>query len=148
MTVEARYRRFLLATALVIYGGAVVELWLVEHVEGWLQWVPFGLAAAGGAAALWVRVAAGRRAVGVLRAVSALVVAGSVWGVVLHVQGNLAFEREVRPDAPFWEALWEAAGGVSPLLAPGTLALAAVLAAAATYRHPALRPGDALRQPA
>ncbi len=146
MTVEARYRRFLLATALVIYVGAAVELWLVEHVEGVYQWVPFGLAAIGAASALAFRASASRRTGGVLRASSAVVVAGSVWGVVLHVRGNLAFEREVHPDAPLWGALREAAGGVSPLLAPGTLALAAVLAAAATYRHPAL--SDRARQPA
>ena len=149
MTVEARYRRFLLATALAVYAAAAVELWLVGHVESVYQWVPFGLVAVGGGAAVWVRVAAGRRSIAALRAASVLVVAGSAWGVALHVLGNLEFEREVHPDAPLAGALWEAARGVSPLLAPGALALAAVLAAAATVQHPALRavaPGA--RQPA
>lgn len=132
---EARLRRFLLATAAVVYVGAAVELALVGHVEGALQLVPFGLVGAGLAAVLWVRASASAASVKTLRLVSAVVAAGSLWGIALHVKGNLEFEREVNPDLSLPDALWEAAQGVSPLLAPGTLALAAVLAAAATW-HP------------
>lgn len=144
-SVEARFRRFLLGTAAVVYLAAAVELWLMGHYEGWQQWVPFGLIGIGVATALWVRAAASRRSIGSLRTASALVVAGSVLGVFFHVQGNLEFEREIRPAEPLTRALWEAAQGASPLLAPGTLALAAALAAVATYRHPRLpaaRPVD------
>lgn len=147
-TLEHGYRRFLLWTALVIYAGSAVELALVGHVESLYQCAPFGVLALGGAAVVWTLVSASARAVVAVRAAAAVSVAASLWGVVLHVQGNLAFEREVYPDAPLWGALWKAARGVSPLLAPGTLALAGILAAAATWRHPALRPVDGERQPA
>ena len=147
--VTAQYRRFLFATALVIYLGAAAELGLVGHIEGWTQIIPFVLIALGLVAVLWAYLGraqtagaqtagAGRRALQAVRVTSALAVVGSVLGVGLHVKGNLEFEREIRPDAPLLGALWEAAQGASPLLAPGALALAGVLAAAATWRHPAL----------
>ena len=140
--VAAQYRRFLFATAAVLYAGAATELWLVGHYHDWLQSIPLVLIALGLAAVLWARTAgAGRRALGAVRLTSALVVGGSVLGVGLHVKGNVEFEREIHPDAPLMGALWEAAQGASPLLAPGALALAGVLAVAATWRHPAL--GDA-----
>ena len=145
--VVGRYRRFLLGTAAAIYVGAAVELGLVGHYADRLQIAPFVLIALGLGSVVWAHLAtreggvvgAGRALVAV-RLASALVVAGSVLGVVLHVKGNLEFEREVHPAAPLAAALWEAARGASPLLAPGALALAGVLAAAATWRHPALRP--------
>lgn len=146
--VENGYRRFLLWTAFAIYAGSGVELALVGHVESVYQWVPFGVLAVGGAAVVGAVTSPSARSLATLRAVALVSVVVSLWGVILHVRGNLAFEREVYPDAPLWGALWEAARGVSPLLAPGTLALAGVLAAAATWRHPALGPTDEDRQPA
>ena len=145
--VAGRYRRFLLGTAAAIYVGAAVELGLVGHYADRLQIAPFVLIALGLGSVVWAHlttrgggVAGAGRALVAVRLASALVVAGSVLGVVLHVKGNLEFEREVHPAAPLAAALWEAARGASPLLAPGALALAGVLAAAATWRHPALRP--------
>ena len=143
------YRRFLLGTAAAIYAGAAVELALVGHYVSLAQVAPFVLIAFGLGSVAWAHLAtrvggAGRGRAGwalwAVRAASALVVVGSVVGVVLHVKGNLEFEREIHPGAPLLGALWEAARGASPLLAPGALALAGVLGAAATWRHPALRP--------
>ncbi|MDT0631870.1 hypothetical protein RQM47_14855 [Rubrivirga sp. S365] len=160
--VASQYRRFLLGTAVAIYVGAAAELALVGHYEGWTQVVPFVLIALGLGAVLWAHIGsraggaqpggaqtagAGRRALLAVRLTSALVVAGSVVGVGLHVRGNFAFEREIHPAAPLGGALWEAARGASPLLAPGALALAGVLAAAAMWRHPALRQTPPPRPP-
>jgi hypothetical protein len=77
-----------------------------------------------------------------LRVVMALVVLGSLVGVYLHVESNLLFLREITPNATLREAVFGALGGANPLLAPGILALAAVLALAATYYHPALQKGE------
>ncbi len=65
-----------------------------------------------------------------------LVAAGAVIGVAQHLQGNLAFEREIYPHAAIGDLLWSAVRGVAPLAAPGGLILGAV-AASATWRHPA-----------
>ena len=53
------------------------------------------------------------------------------------MRGNLRFEREIFPDAPTAELIGRALSGVAPLLAPGDIALGA-LVSVATYRHPAV----------
>lgn len=136
--VESQYRRFLLATAAVTYLAAAVELVLVEHYADVLQAVPFVLIAAGLTTVVWAWASPTPRALWALRVVAAVVIVGSVVGVGLHVNGNLAFALEIRPSAELREVLWEGASGGNPLLAPGMVALAAVLAAAAAYRHPNL----------
>jgi hypothetical protein len=78
--------------------------------------------------ALWVGV----------RRTHGLLVAGSLFGVYEHIEHNLAFELEIRPGAGLGDVWFEALKGASPLLAPGILVLAAILAIAATYYHPAL----------
>ena len=64
--------------------------------------------------------------------------AGALLGMYLHLDFNLAFEREVQFGAPFGQLLGFALRGIAPLLAPGGLALGGMLAATATYHHPAL----------
>lgn len=136
--VAQQYRVFLLGLAAFIFAGTALELWLVEHAESAVQLVPFALCGLGlgsAGAALFVP----RRGVLLtLRTVMGIVALGSLFGVYEHAWHNLAFELDIRPGAAVRDVLWEALSGASPLMAPGILALAAVLAAAATYQHPAL----------
>jgi hypothetical protein len=137
--VLARLRRFLLATSALLLAGTVVELLLVGHTEDFAQWIPFALCALGLAAvpvALW---RPRRGALLALRAWALLSALGSLYGVYEHVAGNLALQREVNPTATGAEVLMGALDGGNPLLAPGVLTLAAALALAATYQHPAVR---------
>ncbi|MBL8156945.1 MAG: hypothetical protein JNM70_22415, partial [Anaerolineae bacterium] len=60
-------------------------------------------------------------------------------GLGLHLLGNTQFEQEIRPSAAAVDVLLEALKGANPLLAPGILALAGLLAIAATTYHPMLR---------
>ena len=106
-----------------------------------MQLIPFVLCGLGLAAVLWALLRPRRPALLALRACMAVAVLGSLYGVYEHVAGNLAFHREVHPNAPAAEVFMGAVGGSSPLLAPGILALAAVMAMAATYYHPALTKG-------
>ena len=135
---ESGLRSVLFWASVGTYVGAIVELALVEHWHGWQQWLPFVMAGAGVAAAVAASRALTSRTVRALRAVSALVVVGSVAGMVLHVRGNAEFALEVRPDTTGLDLVLEAATGASPLLAPGMMAVAAVLGAAWSWRHPAL----------
>ncbi|WP_420457060.1 hypothetical protein [Rubrivirga sp.] len=137
VSVERQLRRFLLATAAVTYLAAAVELLLVEHYEDVWQLAPFGLIAVGLAAVAWVARAPGSQSVRALWVAGGLAVAGSVLGVVLHVKGNAAFALEIEPDLGLAAATWEGLSGGNPLLAPGMVALAGVLGAAAGWRHPA-----------
>lgn len=140
-TVEERLRRFLLIVAALIFVGTVAELWLTEHTEGFVQWLPFGLCALGAGATLAARYAPRRGVLLTLRGVMVLIALGGGFGFYEHLAHNLAFEQEIRPNAAFIEAFGEALYGASPLLAPDILVLAAILALAATYEHPALERG-------
>jgi len=137
-----RLRRFLLVTSALLFAGTLGELWLINHTEDVVQFVPFVLCGLGLLILLLVRLHPRRATMLVLRAVMVLVVLGSLVGIYLHVESNLAFVREINPNAPAREAIFGALGGANPLLAPGILSLAAMLAMAATYYHPALKKGE------
>ena len=128
------FRRFLLGVAAAVYAGAAVELVLVDHYEDWKQLVPFVVIVLGLGTSAWLASSPGASAVRAVRVVAGLAVAAAGVGVGLHLWGNLEFVREVNAGAGFAEALWDALSGGNPLLAPGMVALAGVLAAAATYR--------------
>ncbi|HEU4595174.1 MAG TPA: hypothetical protein VFS10_08375 [Pyrinomonadaceae bacterium] len=133
--VLARLRRFLLAFSVLLLGGSLVELFLVEHTEDAVQLIPFALCGLGALAALAALFKPRRATLLALRACMLLVVAGSLFGIYQHVSHNYAFQQEVNPNATGGELLRGALGGANPLLAPGILAVAAVLALAAAYRH-------------
>jgi hypothetical protein len=141
----SRLRRFLLVFSIGLMGGALLELWLIEHMEDPVQFIPFGLCALGTLAALAVLARPRRATLIALRVCMALVVIGSLLGIYLHVEGNYALQREISPNATAGAALSDALSGANPLLAPGILAVAAVLALAATYRHAALGKEDRQR---
>ena len=141
--VLARLRCFLLALSVALLAGAVVELWLVEHTEDPVQLTPFVLCALGAAASVVALARPNRATLWALRAVMLLVAAGSLLGVYLHVESNAELERELNPGMSAGRVWFGALGGANPLLAPGVLAVAALLALAATYQHPALAGGGA-----
>jgi hypothetical protein len=135
---ERRLRAMQLAIAAAGFAGVIAELVLHEHwAEPW-QVVPFFLCGAGIAAIAAFAARPGGATARVLRVVMLSAAVGAVAGIVQHLQGNMAFEREIFPESPVSELLGDALRGVAPLLAPGGIALGALLAAAATHRHPAL----------
>ena len=137
----SRLRRFLLVFSVLLFGGAVVELWLVNHKEETLQLIPFALCALGTVAVLAALFRPRRATLWLLRGTMALVVCGTLLGIYLHLDGNIDFQREIDPSAPASDMLLSVLGGANPLLAPGILSISAVLSLAATYYHPALAKG-------
>lgn len=135
---ENRLRQFLLAAAAAMCWGTIAELGLAGHTQEPLQWVPFILSGVGLAAvgAFWLRPAP--TTVRILRVAMVLVALGGVIGVMVHLAGNREFVLETKPQTDFLASIWLALRGGAPALAPGILAMTASLAAAATYRHPAL----------
>ena len=130
-----RLRRFLLVLSVLLFGGALVELWLIGHTKELIQWLPFGLCVVGSLSALLVLFRPGPGTVRILRICMALIGLGTLLGVYLHVEGNVLFAQEVQPNSQTTELVWKGLAGANPLLAPGILAVAAVVAAAATYRY-------------
>ena len=141
--VLARLRRFLLVFAALMLCGALVELWLAQHTENFVQLVPFILCGLALLALLAALLRPRRATVRTVRACAWLLLAGSLYGVYEHFTNSVEFQREIDPSASTADALASALGGPNPLLAPGILAAAAVLALAATYRHPTLGRGEA-----
>ena len=138
ITVEQRLRAFLLGLSAWLCAGTIVELFLAKHTEDPVQFVPFVLCGIGlvALAAAWRR--PGRATLLALRGVMGALMLGSLFGVYEHLAGNFAFEMDIRPGAA-WSDIWfPALRGAAPLLAPGILAVAALLAIAATYAHPML----------
>jgi hypothetical protein len=64
-----------------------------------------------------------------------VVIVGSLFGIYEHVSNNIAFEREIQPNSTSSHLIWKGLSGANPLLAPGTLTVAALLSLAATYKH-------------
>lgn len=140
--VLARLRRFLLVFSALLFVGALVELWLVGHRKDFVQLLPFALCALALAAVLLVLLLPRRVPVVALRVCMGLVMLGSLFGVYEHFTNNVAFEREIDPNASGGDVVKAAISGANPLLAPGILAAAAILAIAANYRHPSMGNGD------
>jgi hypothetical protein len=132
-----RLRRFLLVLAVSLFGGALVELWLVGHTKELIQWLPFALCIVGSLAVLLLLFRPGPGTVKALRICMALIALGSLLGIYLHIEGNMLFAREIQPNSPTTDLVLKGLAGANPLLAPGILAVAAVLAVAATYRYTA-----------
>jgi hypothetical protein len=118
--------------------GTIIELLLAEHTEDLIQFIPFVLCGLGLAAVAVALLRPGRGTLLALRAVMGLLLVGSLLGVYEHFEGNLAFEQEIRPAATFGAVWLDVLKGAAPLLAPGILAVVAVIAIASTYYHPAL----------
>jgi len=134
-----RLRQFLLVMSALLFVGTLVELWLTDHSETFVQLIPFALCGLGLVAVILALLSPRRIALLSLRAVMALVALGSFFGVYQHLSNNLGFQRELHPNASTGDLLMGTFGGANPLLAPGILALTATLAIAATYYHPSLR---------
>ena len=133
-----RLRRFLLVLSILLFGGTVVELSLVKHWGDVVQLIPFALCGLGSLAALFALLRPRRATLLGLRVCMAVVMCGSLFGIYEHFSNNIAFQREIKPSATMSEVLVSAVAGGNPLLAPGTLAVAALLALAASYNDPAL----------
>lgn len=122
-----RIRGVLAATFFFGSVGTGAELVLLEHTEGIWQNLPLALVAlgclAGGVLAVKQDTAA-RRA---FHVVMALFAASGIAGILLHYQGNVAFELELSPDAAGMPLFWESMKGATPALAPGTMILLGVV---------------------
>lgn len=136
--VAQRLRTFLLVMVIGMCVGTVVELWLAEHMESAIQYVPFVLCWLGFVAAIGALILPRRTTLLLLRWAMALVAVGGLFGMFEHFEHNLGFAQEIQPNAAMRDLLLDALKGANPLLAPGILTLTALLAMASTYYHPAL----------
>lgn len=131
-------RSALLVILVVGVVGTVAELLLLEHFDGWEQWIPIaalGLAMVGLG---WYGITRSRSSVRFVRNVmGASVVMGAV-GVVLHLRGNIEFELEIEPTLRGWPLYRAAMMGATPVLAPGAMLQTGLIGMLWSWRHPVL----------
>ena len=133
-------RRLLAALLLVGILGMATELLLIGHLEGALQLAPLILLGVSTVVLAWYMISGHPRAVLTLQVVMTLVAASGAVGVVLHYQGNRAFELEMYPTMSGFELVRETLSGATPVLAPGSMTLIGLVGLTMTFRHPSLRP--------
>ena len=123
--------------------GLLLELALLEHWMARAQIVPLTVLtlALTGTGVFALR--PGRGTLSAFRGLMGLTVVTGVAGIVLHLSDNLAFEREIVPDAGLGELLWAAFHGATPLLAPGALVQLGLVGLVLTLRHPVLHGASA-----
>jgi hypothetical protein len=139
----SRLRTFLLGLAAFMAAGTIIELVLTEHWDGPPQILPFVLCGLSFFTIVAVLIRPRRGTLRLMRWIVGITFVGSLFGIFEHIEHNFGFALEIQPNAAVSEIFWEALGGANPLLAPGILALMALLALAASYYHPALcRPTD------
>ncbi len=122
--------------------GTLVELLLLEHYDGWRQWLPLGLLAAGVVGALVVMVVPGPRVLAVWRALMGLYLSAGLVGTWFHYAGNVEFEIERTPELAGLALFRAAMEGATPALAPGTMVQFGLLGLLLMYRHPAWKAGS------
>ena len=136
-----------LVLAIIVIGilGLVAELLLIEHIEGFTQWIPLITLSLGLAACIWLGLRPGRNALRTFQVVMAGFVVAGIAGVYFHYTGNVEFALERDSALGGAGLVWKALRGATPALAPGALAQLGLLGLAYTYGHPAAQrtiPGD------
>ena len=147
----ATLRRLLLGLALLASLGTLAELALERHYDGMDQRIPWLIASALALAAIAVAVRPDRASIAAARVLTAVALIGSAIGIFKHIEENHAAGSldyryaetwESRSAADQWFKAATKAVGPAPVLAPGALAFAALVLAAATVQHPAARASE------
>ena len=133
----SRLRTFLLGFSAFLCVGTIAELAFIGHWGNPLQILPFVLCALGLVAIVMFFRKANQRNLNILRWVMVLNFVGSIFGVFEHIEENINFALEIKPSTAGLDLILKGLGGANPLLAPGMLAIAALLVFAALYYHPA-----------
>ena len=132
------WRTLILGVVALGASGLVIELLLLEHWNATPQLIPLTTLALVLIATGVVAVRAERRTLGAFRAVMVWALVAGLLGIGLHLRDNVAFEREIAPDASVVSTLWHAFRGATPLLAPGSLAQLGLIGLVFAYGHPGL----------
>lgn len=132
---------------LIVFGmaGLLVELILLEHYDGWRQWIPLVLLALG----LIATAVVGRNVTPAtlkgFRVLMALYVVIGGLGLWFHLSGNMEFALERDATLTGVRLLLKSVHGGTPILAPGALTQLGLLGLAFAFRHPALSGASATR---
>ncbi len=142
MNIES-WRRYLLYISLFGAVGLLAELYLLDHYDGWKQWIPLVLLATGTTSGLWLATRPSVAAVRTFRILLAAYVPAGLLGVYFHFRSNVEFELELHPNSSGLELFMESLGGAMPSLAPGAMISLGLLGILVCLQHPAAGGGSA-----
>lgn len=107
--------------------GTGLELYLLQHFEGFFQLIPL-ICIASSLIVLGVMQVRVSRFIQQLFSVLMLMTAlAGIFGIVLHIQTNFQFEQEMTPTHSNWDLFVESLTGAIPALAPGSLIAFSIL---------------------
>ena len=137
-----RLRKALLALGALSAGGAVAELTMERHWDGFIQLIPWVAVGAVFLSIALVWLAPNRRTILLARLLAVLVAAATLFGIYEHIDENHKAGALDFRYANTWESMssasqwWKAATktvGPAPVLAPGVLGEAALCVVAASW---------------
>lgn len=136
-SVLAVIRKALLAVFVLGVAATIVELFLLEHTEGW-QIAPLVLLGLSLLILGWHWFSKSKMSVQVFQATTLFFIVAGFVGIALHYNGNVEFEMEMYPSLSDFDLFMKALHGAFPALAPGMMIHLGLLGLAYTYKHPLL----------
>ena len=126
-SLDAKITRLILIAIAFMSVGLSIELYLLEHYEGILQFIPIICVSLGLILSL-VLFRFRNKTIQILFHISLiLMVASGLAGIFLHLKANYEFEKEIRPSINGMDLFMESLSGALPSLAPGSLILLALI---------------------
>jgi hypothetical protein len=121
-SVLERLRLWVLGVLVLGLIGTVTELFLLEHDEQALQFVPLVLIGLGVVVLVWHYAARNTASLRALQIVMALFVLSGFAGMIAHFHGSMEYQLELDPDMSTWDLLEKILHAKAPpLLAPGMM---------------------------
>lgn len=145
---SSRLRLALLGLGALSLAGAVAELAMERHWDGFIQLIPWFAVGAVALSIVLVLAAPSRQTILLARVLALVVAVATLFGVYEHIEENHKAGALDFRYANTWESMssasqwWKAATktvGPAPVLAPGVLVEAALCVVAASWGHPAGR---------
>ena len=124
---DAKITRLILIAIVFMSIGLSIELYLLKHYEGILQFIPIICVSLGLILSL-ILFKFRNSSIQILFHISLiLMVASGLAGIFLHLKANYEFEKEIRPSINGMDLFMESLSGALPSLAPGSLILLALI---------------------
>jgi hypothetical protein len=117
----------ILYTLIFFLFGSIIELYLIKHYEDVIQIIPiFCLGVSlGSLIILYFRVS--KLTINLFKASLSVISFVGLLGVILHLNSNFQFEKEMRPSWSTMDLFIESLSGALPALAPLNLVLLAMV---------------------
>jgi len=117
----------ILYTLIFFLFGSIIELYLIKHYEDVIQIIPiFCLGVSlGSLIILYFRVS--KLTINLFKASLSVISFVGLLGVILHLNSNFQFEKEMRPSSSTMNLFIESLSGALPALAPLNLVLLAMV---------------------